>query len=88
MSSAEEVILMHDCPVCHVRTKEVYEKEIHELSLKGGIAQSWMFKRMIYGEKPFESLRMGNWHFIICPQCGTVLNAEKCEKEVTVESQF
>ena len=88
MSSSQEVILKHDCPVCHVRTKEVYEKEVRELSLKGGIVQSWTFKRMIYGEKPFESLRTGNWHFIICPQCGIVLNADICEKETNVESEY
>jgi len=88
MSFVKEVVLMHNCPVCHLRTKEVYEKDTSELSFKGGIVQSWTFKKMIYGEKPFDSFRTGNWHFIICPQCGTVLNADICEKEISIEAEY
>ena len=87
MDTKKVVVFEHNCPVCHYMTKEAYEKTTFELSVTRRTVESYVFKSIITGtgKHKFERFRIDRWFFVSCPQCGTVLNADVCEKVISIE---
>lgn len=83
--SGKEIVLIHNCPVCKLKTTEVFLKSYEKLSTQSVCVLNYDFIKELDGKPHFERIEQGNYTFLICPNCGTVLSGDICEKEIDEE---